>query len=146
MTAKSKILVISNDSMLLSFLRQNINGYQLTNTQYTGDELGSVLDKELPDMVILDVMMPNLDGIEVCLRIRQWSQIPILMLSAWGAGEDRVRGLDLSADSYLTEPFGADELLTRIQGVLQQDFAGMNLLSSIRMTLNPAALTGRWRG
>ena len=132
--AKNKILVISGDPVMLGFLQLNLreSEYQVVSTQRTGEELGAVLDEELPNLVILDIMMPDLDGIEVCLRIRQWSQVPILMLSAWGAGQDKVRGLDLSADSYLTEPFGIDELRAQIKETLQRSFATMNLLSNIR--------------
>ena len=132
--AKNKILVISGDPVMLGFLQLNLreSEYQVVSTQRTGEELGAVLDEELPNLVILDIMMPGLDGIEVCLRIRQWSQVPILMLSAWGAGQDQVRGLDLSADSYLTEPFGIDELKVQIKETLERSFAAMNLLSNIR--------------
>ena len=134
MAAKAKSLVISNDSIMLRFLQQNlsVSGYEVASTQQTGEKLKTVLDEELPDLVILDVMMPDLDGIEVCLRIRQWSPVPIMMLSAWGAGEDKVRALDLSADSYLTEPFGVYELMARIGETLQRNLAAANLLPNFR--------------
>jgi len=61
--------------------------------------------------------MPNLDGIGVCLQLRQWTQLPIMMLSTWGAEEGKVRGLNLGSNSYLTESFGIDELRTRIEHV-----------------------------
>ena len=132
--AKNKVLVISGDPVLLNFFQLNLreDEYQVASTQHTSERLGAVLDEELPDLVILDIMMPGLDGIEVCLRIRQWSQVPILMLSAWGAGQGYVRGLDLSADSYLTEPFGIDELRAQIKETLQRSFAAMNLPPNIR--------------
>ena len=132
--AKIKILVISSDPVMLRFLQQNLSesDYQVASTKHDKEELRAILDKELPDLVILDIMMPNLDGIEVCLRIRQWSQAPIMMLSAWGTGEGKVRGLDLSADSYLTEPFGIDELMARIKEVLRCNFVAMNLLLNSR--------------
>ncbi len=128
MTAKVKTLVISNDQAMLTFLQQNLseNDYHLTSTQQTDEELKGVLDKELPDLVIMDVIMPDLDGIEICLRVRQWCQAPIMMLSAWGAGEGNIRGLDLGADSYLTEPFGIDELMARITETLQRNFVAIN--------------------
>ena len=135
--AKIKTLVVSSDPALLRFLEQNLNGggYVVVSTQHTGVELKAVLDKELADLVILDIMMPGLDGIEVCLKIRQWSHVPIMMLSAWGAGEGKVRGLNLSASSYLTEPFGIDELKARIRDTLQRNFATTNLLSNIRSSV-----------
>ena len=134
MTAEIKTLVISSDPVMLRFLQQNLNGnnYHVATTQNTGELLRAVLDEELPDIAILDIMMPDMDGIEVCLEIRQWSQIPIIMLSAWGAGEGKVRGLDLSAESYLTEPFSIDELIARIKDALQRNHTVMNFLSNIR--------------
>ena len=133
MTAKPKILVISIDSAMQRFLTQNLdeNDYQVVNTQHTGEKLKANLEEEYPDVVILDIMMPSLDGLKICLRIRQWSQVPIIMLSAWGAGGDKVRGLNLSADTYLTEPFGLNELTARINIALQQNVAAMNLLSGV---------------
>lgn len=133
MEAKIKILVVSNDSVMQRFLKQNLNegDYQVAGTQCTGEKLKATLDEEYPDIAILDIMMPSLDGLKICLRIRQWSQVPIIMLSAWGAGGDKVRGLNLSADSYLTEPFGIEDLITRIDIALQQNVAAMNLLSGV---------------
>ena len=133
MAAKVKVLVISTDPALRRFLEQNLNesDYQIVNTQFTGDRLKTTLDEVYPDIAILDIMMPSLDGLKICLRIRQWSQVPIIMLSAWGAGGDKVRGLNLSADSYLTEPFGVNELKERTNSVLQQNIAAMKFLSDI---------------
>ncbi len=131
---KTKILVISSDPVMLRFLRQNLSAsdYQLSIRQDTGEELKAVFEEELPDFIILDIMMPSLDGIEVCLRIRQWCLTPIMMLSAWGAREGEIRGLNLGADSYLTEPFGADELTMRIKEMLQRNLTAAYLLSNIR--------------
>jgi len=117
MRARLKILVISSDKVIIRFLQDNLdnNDYDVVSTQQTKEELKGVLDKEMPNLVVADIMMPNMDGIETCLRIRQWSQVSIMMLSAWGAGQDMIRGLDLSADGYLTEPFGIAELIARIR-------------------------------
>jgi len=67
--------------------------------------------------------MPTLDGIEVCLRLRQWTKLPIMMLTKWGADNGTVRGLNLSSDSYLTEPFGTDTLDTRIEETIKRNAA-----------------------
>ncbi len=136
--AKIKTLVVSSDPVMLGFLQRNLgeSDYQIATTPDTGEELRTVLEEELPDLLIIDIIMPSLDGIEVCLRIRQWSRIPIIMLSAWGAGEGKVRGLNLGADGYLTEPFGIDELTARIKGVLQRNLAAANILSNIRSGLS----------
>jgi len=70
--------------------------------------------------VILDIMMPKVDGFEVCQRLREWSQIPIIMLSARGDEEDKVKCLDLGADDYITKPFGVEELLARVKAVFRR--------------------------
>lgn len=121
--AEKKILIVSGDPVLRGFLHHNLpdKGYQVASTKDSGEELKAVLYQELPDLVILDIMMPRLDGIEVCLRIRQWSQVPIIMLSAWGAGRDKARGLDLSAESYLTKPLGIAELVAWIEETLSRN-------------------------
>ena len=111
--AKTKILVVSRDSELVRFLKKELseNSYQLIYPQYTGEELRDVVHRVFPNLVIVDVMMPSLDGIEISLRIRQWSRVPIIMLSAWEAGRNSVRCFDLSAESYLSEPLGAYEVI-----------------------------------
>ncbi len=131
---KTRILAISSDPVMLRFLGQNLSAsdYQLITRQDGGEELRAELEAGLHDCIILDIMMPSLDGIEVCLRLRQWCLTPIVMLSAWGAGEGKVRGLNLGTDSYLTEPFGADELIVRIKEALQRNLRSAQLLSNIR--------------
>ena len=133
MTAKIKTMIISSDPAMLRFLQQNLRAddYPIASTRYTGEELRTTLATECPDLIIVDIMMPGLDGIKVCLRIHQWSDAPIIMLSAWEAGRDKVRGLDLSTDSYLTEPFGIDEVMARISEALQGNFAAINFLPDI---------------
>jgi two-component system KDP operon response regulator KdpE len=75
---------------------------------------------ELPDLVILDIVMPKMDGFEVCRRLREWTQVPIIMLSAKGDESDKVKCLDLGADDYITKPFGKDELIARVRAVLRR--------------------------
>jgi len=113
---KNKILIISDDPQLLGVLQDNLptNGYQVMNTVDSGEELKEVLDEVLPNLVILDAVMPRLDGIELCLRIRRLCEVPILMLSGWGTTKDMVRGLDLNADGYLSEPINIDDLMLQI--------------------------------
>jgi len=123
--AEKNVLIVSGDSTLLRFLHGSLpaRDYQVTSTRETGEELKLLLDKELPDLIILDIMMTSMDGIEVCLRIRQWSQVPIIMLSTWGASRGTVRGLDLSAEGYLTEPFDSTELIARIEEAFARNAA-----------------------
>ncbi len=114
---EKKILIISDDSELLGVLQTNLpgKGYQVMSMADSKKELKEMLNQVVPDLIILDILMPWMDGIELCLRIRQWCQAPIIMLSTWGARKDMVRGLDLSAEGYLTKPFGVSELMTRIE-------------------------------
>ena len=125
MPTKRKILAISSDSELKNFLEQELSDsdYEVASAQHTGISLNDVLHKELPDFIILDIMMPNLDGIGICLQLRQWTQVPIMMLSTWGTTDGMVRGLNLGSESYLTEPFGIDELKVQIKNTLKRSTA-----------------------
>lgn len=128
MSTKIRILAISNDTELKGFLEQELNDgkYEIVCTRDTGLPLRDKIDTEKPDFIILDIMMPTLDGIEVCLRLRQWTKLPIMMLTKWGADNGTVRGLNLSSDSYLTEPFGTDMLNSRIAETFQRNSAAVN--------------------
>jgi DNA-binding response OmpR family regulator len=127
MIAKTKILAIGNDPELLGLLQEELNGndYEVASTQDTGAGLRDELHEADPDFICLDIMMPKLDGIGVCLHLRQWTQVPIMMLSTWGAGEGKVRGLNLGSEGYLTESFGIAELKARINNTLRRDAAAM---------------------
>ncbi|MFC1869699.1 response regulator transcription factor [Chloroflexota bacterium] len=120
---KKRILVVSGDPELLRILQHNLpqESCEVATGRVSGEDLKEVLDVMLPDLIILDIQMPWLDGIELCLRIRQWCQAPVIMLSTWGATRDTVRGLDLSSDCYLTDPFDATELVSRIEETLSRN-------------------------
>ncbi|MEE8471854.1 MAG: response regulator [Dehalococcoidia bacterium] len=126
MLVGKKILVVGDDARLLRFLGDGLGerGCRVSSFRNRDGELSTVLQEELPDLVLLDVMMPGLDGLGVGLRIRQCSEVPIIMVSTCGAGPDRVRGLDLGAEGFLTEPFDAGELVSRIE----KAFGGDELL------------------
>jgi len=85
-----------------------------------GAEALQAFEMELPDLMVLDIMMPRMDGFDVCRRIREWSQVPIIMLSARGDEDDKVKCLDLGADDYITKPFGKDELIARVKAVMRR--------------------------
>lgn len=125
MLTKTKILAIGSDPSLIKLLEQDLSDgdYKIASTQQTGIRLRGVLDTENPDFIILDIMMPNLDGIGICLQLRQWTQVPIMMLSTWGTTDGMVRGLNLGSESYLTEPFGIDELKAQIKNTLKRSTA-----------------------
>ena len=118
---KTRILVVDDELSIIKFLRANLeaNSYQVF-TALNGDEALKVFEMEIPDIVILDIMMPKMGGFEVCRRLREWSQVPIIMLSARGGEDDKVKCLDLGADDYITKPFGANELLARVRAALRR--------------------------
>ncbi len=119
---KMKVLTVTRDPVLLGFLQKELNGnaFEVVNTKHTDDNLKDLLDLENPEFIIIDVMMPTLDGVGTCLEIRQWTQSPIMMLSTWDTGDNTVRGLNLGSENYLTEPFGSDELIKRIEVSLKR--------------------------
>lgn len=87
---------------------------------YTGEEAMALVQSEQPDLIILDVALPDIDGFEVCRQIREFSDVPILMLTAKDDEMDKVRGLELGADDYITKPFGHLELMARIRAILRR--------------------------
>jgi two-component system, OmpR family, KDP operon response regulator KdpE len=116
-----KILIVDDDTATLKFVAANLeaNNYEPLKAR-DGKEALKIIEKEFPALLILDVMMPEVDGFEVCRRLREWSQVPIIMLSAKCDEEDKVKCLDMGADDYLCKPFGLDELLSRIRAVLRR--------------------------
>jgi DNA-binding response OmpR family regulator len=117
----SSILVVDDDPSIRKFVRMNLEarGFEVLLAA-DGDEALKVIEKELPDMIILDIMMPKMDGFALCQKVREWSNIPIIMLSARDSEQDKVRCLDCGADDYLTKPFSLKELLSRIKAVLRR--------------------------
>ena len=118
---KTRILVVDDELSIIKFLRANLeaNSYEVLAAM-DGAEALQTFEMQLPDLVILDIMMPKVDGFEVCKRLREWSQVPIIMLSAQGDESDKVNCLDLGADDYITKPFGSDELIARVRAVLRR--------------------------
>jgi len=119
--AKTRILVVDDEISIIKFLRANLekNCYHVLAAM-NGAEALHTIELELPDLVILDIMMPEMDGFTVCKRLREWSQIPIIMLSARADENDKVKCLNLGADDYMTKPFGASELIARVKAVLRR--------------------------
>ena len=118
---RSKILVVDDDPATIKFVAANLNANNYEAfTARDGEEAMHIIEKEAPTLVILDVMMPKMDGFEVCQRLREWSQVPVIILSAKDDEEDKVKCLDMGADDYLCKPFGLDELLSRIRAVLRR--------------------------
>lgn len=116
-----RILVVDDDApsiKMISFLLRE-EGYEVISTD-NGSAALELIDREAPNLVILDVMMPHLDGFEVCRRIRQKQDVPIIFLSAKGEIVDKVTGLELGADDYLAKPFEPAELLARVKAVTRR--------------------------
>jgi len=118
---KPLILVVDDDRGLLKLVRRDLEleDYRVITASdgKTGLEL---IEDEDPALVLLDILMPGLDGFHVCERTRQFSDVPIIMLTAKSRIEDVVNGLDIGADDYVTKPFGADELLARVKAALRR--------------------------
>jgi two-component system KDP operon response regulator KdpE len=119
--SKTRILIVDDELSIIKFLRANLEskGYEVLIAM-NGAEALKVFEMELPDLVLLDITMPKMNGFEVCRRLREWSQVPIIMLSARGDESDKVKCLDLGADDYITKPFGKDELIARVKAVIRR--------------------------
>ncbi|MCX6045754.1 MAG: response regulator [Chloroflexi bacterium] len=114
------ILLIEDEPQIRRFLRAALpgQGYQLQEATTGKDGLLQVT-VHLPDLIILDLGLPDMDGLEVTKRLREWTQIPIIVLSARGREDDKIAALDAGADDYLTKPFGMGELLARLRVALR---------------------------
>jgi two-component system response regulator MprA len=115
------ILVVDDDPEIADLVKRALayEGYTVDTASDSGEALSKALDRQ-PDLVVLDIMMPGIDGIEVSKRLREASDLPILMLTAKGTVADRVAGLDAGADDYLVKPFSVDELTARVRALLRR--------------------------
>lgn len=117
----ARILIIEDDEAILKFLRRGLayDGYTV-DTALDGKTGLQLARENPPDLVVLDWMLPGMDGLEVCRRLRAGGPVPILMLTARTSVNDRVEGLDAGADDYMVKPFNLDELLARIRALLRR--------------------------
>jgi DNA-binding response OmpR family regulator len=117
----STILVVDDEpivrDVVVRYLRRD--GHE-TRVAATGDEAREILETETPELVVLDVMLPGMDGLELCRWIRARSQLPVIMVTARGEETDRIVGLELGADDYVTKPFSPRELAVRVRNVLKR--------------------------
>ncbi len=115
------ILVVDDEPLYQRLLQINLESesYEVLAAS-DGEQALDLITSHKPDLVILDVMMPKLDGLATCERIRQFSSVPIIMLTAKGEEQDRVKGLNVGADDYVVKPFSATELLARVRAVLRR--------------------------
>jgi DNA-binding response OmpR family regulator len=118
---KTTIVVADDDPQLLRLVTRNLQleGYDVIAAN-DGQQALEEIEAHVPDLVLLDVMMPRMDGFAVLQRVREFSAVPIVIVTARGQDQDKIRGLDLGADDYLTKPFNVDELLARVRAVLRR--------------------------
>jgi two-component system, OmpR family, KDP operon response regulator KdpE len=116
-------LIVDDEPYLVDLVRLNLEteGYRVVSAA-TGAEALERLKSDLPDVVILDVMMPEMDGFETLARIREVSSVPVIMLTVRSEESDRIRGLEIGADDYMTKPFSPRELVTRVKALLRRSF------------------------
>lgn len=116
-----RILVVDDEPRFIQLVEANLTSedYEVISG-VDGQEAVDMVASEAPNLVLLDVMMPVIDGFEACERIREFSTVPIIMLTAKGEEKHRVRGLELGADDYIVKPFSANELLARVKAVLRR--------------------------
>ncbi|MBU1877468.1 MAG: response regulator transcription factor, partial [Chloroflexi bacterium] len=148
-SSSSRILVIEDDRPIADFIRRGLTyeGYAV-EVAFDGESGLAAAQRQPPDLVLLDVMLPGVDGFTVCRRLRAAGDVPVLMLTARDAVPDRVTGLDSGADDYLTKPFAFEELLARIRALLRRTTPGEADETALRfadLALDPGTRQV-WRG
>lgn len=128
----TKVLIVDDEPNILSTLGPLLRsrGYEVS-TAINGRAAIERVEHERPDLIVLDLGLPDIDGVEVCRTVREGMNVPIVVLSARGAEDDKVRALDLGADDYVTKPFGAEELLARIRAALRRGDAPLPMSEPI---------------
>jgi two-component system KDP operon response regulator KdpE len=139
--SSQRILVVDDDPLIVRLVRMHLDraGYNVLIAT-DGEEALDVCASELPDLVILDLMLPKRDGYDVCRSIREFSLVPVVMLSAKGEQVDKLRGFEMGADDYLTKPFAPQELLARVQAVLRRSQQGAPPTSAAVVRCGPIAI------
>jgi two-component system KDP operon response regulator KdpE len=138
------ILVVDDDPQVQRMLRSQLGGagYEV-RLAGSGHEALDTLTEDEPDLVLLDVMMPGADGLAVCRQLRQWSSVPVILLTAADRAETKIAGLDLGADDYLTKPFHMGELLARIRAALRRGMGSNSKAQVIHIGELVVDLAGR---
>jgi len=138
---KTKVLVVEDEARIARLIRANltVSGYVVTLSQ-NGEEALRLVDQIDPDLILLDVMLPGMDGFTVCQRVREFSQVPIIMVTAKDDPTDRVRGLDLGADDYLVKPFVVEELLARVRAVVRRSRANEDPKAPVTLDFGPISV------
>ncbi len=137
---EERILIIEDDEEIVRVLRRvlDFEGYKV-DTALTGQLGLNLAQEQYPDLVVLDLMLPKMDGLEVCRRLRKFGKMPVIMLTAKESLQDRVDGLDAGADDYIVKPFEVDELLARIRALLRRTVVDrIQVLQFADLVLNSA--------
>jgi len=132
--ANFRILVVDDDRSIRRFLRASLGNQYTIYEAVSGEKALETAAKERPDMIILDLGLPDIDGVEVTRRLREWTQVPIIIVSVREQEKDKIAALDAGADDYLTKPFGVGELTARLRATLRR---------SIQVDSLPVFTTGR---
>src|SRR5437764_5220140 len=120
-SSTQSVLVVEDEASIASFVSLYLkNAGYIVRTASTGSEALSQVAAQEPSLIVLDLMLPDIDGIEVCRRIRKASDVPILMLTARDEDVDKIIGLEVGADDYLTKPFNPRELVARVKSILRR--------------------------
>jgi DNA-binding response OmpR family regulator len=121
LTKKASVLAVDDDIRMMRMVKRvlELEGFQVT-TADSGESFLEMFEDMTPDLVLLDLMLPDIDGYALCRRIREFSQMPIIIVTARGKDEEKVQGLDIGADDYITKPFSASELVARVRAVLRR--------------------------
>ena len=120
MNIRDKILVVEDEKTISHFISTilNNNGYEAMQAR-TGSEALSMISSHCPDLIILDLGLPDMDGLDILRKLREWSSLPVVVVSARSHEKDKVTALDLGADDYITKPFGTEELLARVRTAIR---------------------------
>ena len=120
MNIREKILVVEDEKSIAHFISTilNTNGYEAMQAR-SGQEALSMISSHCPDLIILDLGLPDMDGMDILRQLRSWTSLPVVVVSARSYEKDKVQALDLGADDYLTKPFGTDELLARVRTAIR---------------------------
>ena len=136
MSIKDKILIVEDENSITRFIRAILasNGYDVI-TAASGAEAYSMISSHCPDLILLDLGLPDIDGVQIIEDVRQWTQVPIIVVSARSLDRDKVEALDKGSDDYITKPFSAAELLARIRVALRHSRRGLGDDGAVRTGL-----------
>ena len=133
MSVKDKVLIVEDENSITRFIRAILisNGYDVI-TAASGTEAYSMISSHCPDLILLDLGLPDMDGVQIIEDVRQWTQVPIIVVSARSLDRDKVEALDKGSDDYITKPFSAAELLARIRVALRHSRRGLGDNNAVR--------------